>query len=94
MFRTDNQQALSDALRVTQEDEGYAFVAGYATSMAMEMLNYLPKRVQRAFIQNLEQINNRKMVPVRSLMTGAEVMIPRGDRGGVCDPSQERHWTM
>lgn len=30
----------------------------------------------------------------RSLMTGAEVTIRAEDRGGVCDPSQERFWSM
>ncbi len=94
MFRTDNQQALLDAFAVMERDEGPAFVAGYATTMAEEMLNLLPKRKQKEFILRLEQHNGDVMVPVRSLMTGAEVMIRRKDRGGVCDPSMERHWTM
>lgn len=33
-------------------------------------------------------------VKVRNLMTGAEVAVRAEDRGGVCDPSQERYWTM
>ena len=31
---------------------------------------------------------------VKSLMTGKTVEIREEDRGGVCDPSQERFWTM
>lgn len=31
---------------------------------------------------------------VRNLMTGAEVQIEREDRGGPCDPSTERYWSM
>ena len=33
-------------------------------------------------------------VKVKSLMTGKDVAIRAEDRGGVCDPSQERYWTM
>ena len=94
MFLTNNQRALADAFSVMHKDEDYAFVAGYATSMAMDMLNLLPKRKQTEFIRQVEELNGRKMVPVQSLMTGAEVLIPRKDRGGVCDPSMERHWSM
>ena len=31
---------------------------------------------------------------VRNLMTGAEVQIEASDRGGPCDPSMERYWSM
>lgn len=31
---------------------------------------------------------------VKSLMTGKAVEIREEDRGGVCDPSQERFWSM
>ncbi len=31
---------------------------------------------------------------VKSLMTGQEVQIRTEDRGGPCDPSMERYWTM
>ena len=33
-------------------------------------------------------------VDVKSLMTGATVKIRRSEKGGCCDPSQERYWTM
>ena len=33
-------------------------------------------------------------VVVRNLMTGKEVQIPAEDRGGPCDPSMERYWSM
>jgi hypothetical protein len=31
---------------------------------------------------------------VRNLMTGQEVQIEASDRGGPCDPSMERYWSM
>jgi len=31
---------------------------------------------------------------VKSLMTGADVQIRSEDRGGPCDPSMERYWSM
>lgn len=30
----------------------------------------------------------------KNLMTGEDVVIRTEDRGGVCDPSMERYWTM
>jgi type I restriction-modification system DNA methylase subunit len=33
-------------------------------------------------------------VKVRNIMTGQDVQIRAEDQGGVCDPSQERFWTM
>ena len=37
---------------------------------------------------------NAYKTKVRNLMTGAEVEIRTKDVGGVCDPSQERYWSM
>lgn len=31
---------------------------------------------------------------VRNLMTGADVRIEASERGGPCDPSMERYWSM
>jgi hypothetical protein len=31
---------------------------------------------------------------VRNLMTGQEVQIEASERGGPCDPSMERYWSM
>lgn len=33
-------------------------------------------------------------VEVKSLMTGQTVMIRKSEKGGCCDPSQERFWSM
>ena len=38
--------------------------------------------------------NPPEVVIVKNLMTGKDVTIRAEDRGGVCDPSQERFWTM
>jgi fructose-1,6-bisphosphatase/inositol monophosphatase family enzyme len=34
------------------------------------------------------------MVEVKNLMSGRPVQIRKSDRGGCCDPSTERYWTM
>jgi len=35
-----------------------------------------------------------RYVTVRNLMTGQDVQIEASERGGPCDPSTERYWTM
>ena len=94
MSTTENQQALAAAFTVMEKDEGYAFLAGYSVSLSLEMLDLLPKRKQKEFIKRLEDRNSNVMVPVTNLMSGAEVMIRRKERGGPCDPSMERYWSM
>ena len=37
---------------------------------------------------------NNEMVTVHALFTGKEIQIPRGNVGGVCDPSTESHHCM
>jgi len=34
------------------------------------------------------------MVEVKNLMNGSPVMIRKSERGGCCDPSTERYWSM
>jgi hypothetical protein len=94
MFTTDNQRQLNVALNVLYEDQGAQFAAGYMNSMAQEMLNLLPKRKQKEFIKAVEEFNGRQLVTVKNLMSGIEVEIRRADQGTVCDPSQERYWSM
>lgn len=38
--------------------------------------------------------NVDKKVKVKNLMSGTEVEINASDRGGCCDPSTERYWSM
>lgn len=40
-----------------------------------------------------DRLYNKK-VAVKSIMTGKDVYINQQDRGGVCDPSTERYWSM
>ena len=94
MFRTDNQVALNDALNQLYEDHDPAFTAGYATQLAVDMLNLLPKRKQKEFIKIVETFNGRQLVTVKNILTGKEVTIRREDRGGPCDPSMERFHSM
>lgn len=54
------------------------------------------RRAEAARAQQIteELVQKPKMVTVKNLMTGQDVQIRAEDRGGVCDPSQERYWTM
>ena len=48
-------------------------------------------------VLTLEAFNDlfaNKKVTVKNLMTGKDVEILESDRGGVCDPSTERFWSM
>jgi hypothetical protein len=94
MFSTRNQLDLDVEIKQMEADEGYAYSAGYLSSMVRDMLALLPKRKQKEFIQQLKHHNDMKMVAVKSLMNGAECMIPRKNLGTVSDPSTERHWSM
>ncbi len=35
-----------------------------------------------------------RYVTVKNLMTGEDVLLEASERGGPCDPSTERYWTM
>ena len=94
MFSTDNQTALKAELDLMFEEQGAAFAAGYMNSMAQEMLNLLPKRKQKAFIQQVAAFNGRQLVTVKNILSGQEVEIRREDVGGPCDPSMERYHSM
>jgi hypothetical protein len=94
MWTTDNQRELGAALDLLYKEQGAEFASGYANSLAVEMLNLLPKRKQKEFIKQVTTFNGRQMIKVKSLMSGAEVEIRREDRGSCVDPSTERFWTM
>jgi hypothetical protein len=94
MFRTANQTALNDALDQLHTDQGGQFTAGYATQLAVDMLNLLPKRKQKEFIRQVEYFNGCQLVTVKNCLTGKDVTIHRADKGTVSDPSQERYHTL
>ena len=94
MFTTDNQNALKAELDIMFEEQGAAFAAGYLNSMAQEMLNLLPKRKQKEFINSLVAFNGRQLVTVKNCLTGQEVEIRREDLGTCNDPSRELFHTM
>lgn len=54
------------------------------------------RRAEAARAQQIteELVQQPKMVTVKNLMTGKDVSIRAEDKGTVCDPSQERFWTM
>ena len=94
MFTTDNQNALKAELVIMFEEQGDAFAAGYLNSMAQEMLNLLPKRKQKEFINSVTAFNGRQLVTVKNCLTGQEVEIRREDLGTCNDPSRELFHTM
>ena len=94
MFTTDNQNALKAELDLMFTEQGAAFAAGYLNSMAQEMLNLLPKRKQKEFINSVAAFNGRQLVTVKNCLTGQEVEIRREDLGTCNDPSRELFHTM
>jgi hypothetical protein len=94
MWKTENQQAMKEALDQLIKDEGTEYAAGYMHSMLVSMLKDLPKRKQKAEIDIVLRHNADFKVTVKSLMNGADVQIRRGDRGTCVDPSTERFWSM
>lgn len=94
MFRTDNQQELSNQFAVMIKDSKPEFVAGYAVQMAVDMLNLIPKRKQKEYLKTIETFNGWQKVTVKNLLTGKDVEIRRCDVGGPCDPSMERYHSM
>jgi hypothetical protein len=94
MWTTDNQRELGAALDLLYEEQGAQFASGYANSLAVEMLNLLPKRKQKEFIKQVQTFNGRQLVTVKHLFSGAEVEIRRSDLGTCVDPSTERYHTM
>ena len=94
MFSTDNQLALKAELDLMYQEQGAAFTAGYLNSMAQDLLNFAPKRQQKAFIRQVKNFNGRQLVTVKNCLTGQEVEIRREELGTVCDPSTERFHSM
>jgi hypothetical protein len=94
MWTTDNQRELEAALDLLYKEQGAEFASGYANSLAVEMLNLLPKRKQKEFIKQVTTFNGRQLVTVKHLLTGAEVEIRRSERGTCVDPSTERFHSM
>ncbi len=65
MFKSDNQEtfsivlkAFSDAAR--QNYNGHAFEAGYLQSLAVQMLGMIPKKYQRAFIDDMVRATQKQ----------------------------------
>jgi len=94
MFSTQNQRDFEAELTQLVSDEGYEYAAGYFNSLLVEMLNLLPKRRQKFYIDMLKAGNDNKLVEVKSLMTGEKTTLARKLLGGPCDPSTEQYWSM
>ena len=62
MFSTQNQVDLEAGLKQLVDDEGYAYAAGYMSSMMKEMLNLLPKRKQKEFLNLLPKRKQKEFL--------------------------------
>ena len=53
-------------------------------------------RIAKLDVCTLSEFVNEKdkMVTVKNLMSGTEIQIRASERGGCCDPSTERYWSM
>ncbi len=66
MFTTENQDTMKIVLRAFGDaarknySESYAFEAGYLQSMVVEMLPFLPKRMQKVFIDDMVRATQRQ----------------------------------
>lgn len=60
MFTTAVQTEMQDLLKIFSEDTrkiygDHAYAAGYYESMIVQMLHYLPKRVQKDFTEDVRR---------------------------------------
>lgn len=78
---------------------GYATLRGAKCGLAAKIKSDKTRgRLDRPRFFVMEQEEFERLfnypVPVTSLMTGLTVWIRNQERGGPCDPSTERYWTM
>lgn len=74
MWTTNNQSEMQDLLKIFGQDNreiygDHAYSAGFLESMIVQMLPYLPKRVQKDFIADMqrETVRSRtRLLEVRS----------------------------
>lgn len=59
-----------------------------------EWATWYADMLRKCYSSNYRVVLKPAKAFVKSLMTGKTVEIREEDRGGVCDPSQERFWTM
>jgi uncharacterized protein (UPF0179 family) len=92
--KVDYRAVVREQFDTMFEDRGGAYTSGYAMSVVQTLMQHCPVGVQKALAAELKDINGDALVDVKNYMTGATVQIRRKDRGTVCDPSREIHWTM
>ena len=75
--------------------QGAEYTAGFLTSQLEAAIGMLPKTKQKMALAGFHAVvDSMLMVTVKSLMTKQDVQIRKCDRGGPCDPSTERYWSM
>lgn len=74
MWTTDNQDTMQVVLRAFSEAarknyDGHAFEAGYLQSVIVSMLPQLPKRLQKAYIDDMVRAAKKQEADVLAKMT-------------------------
>ena len=74
MWTTENQDTMQVVLRAFSEAarknyDGHAFEAGYLQSLVVSMLPQLPKRLQKAYIDDMVRAARKQEAEVLAKMT-------------------------
>ena len=78
LFTSENQDTMKIVLRAFGEAShknygSHSFEAGYLESMVVEMLPFLPKRMQKVFIEDMVRATKKQEQQVIDKMTQATV---------------------
>lgn len=87
VFKTDRRTKSGQRLVKSYDYPGFSSQAMAEEVNDLKRLRYKPADGWRLDWEPMT-------VMVRNLMTGAMVEIDYRDRGGPCDPSTERYWSM
>jgi len=74
MWTTDNQDTMQVVLKAFSEAarknyDGHSFEAGYLQSLVVSMVPHLPKRVQKAFIDDMVRATQKQEKQLIEKMT-------------------------
>jgi hypothetical protein len=92
---TTEQQLRAITELVLEHKGGPGGAAIFLLDQLTAAVEQLPRTRRQAFINSMRQAACQGVtVQVKSLMSGQMVTIPLENRGGPCDPSMERYWSM
>jgi len=89
------EDTISRAASDMTKQKGYDFTAGFLCQQLAAAVAMLPKTKQKQFEAAFRSVVGQNVkVKVKNLMSGEEVEIDWDQKGGPCDPSTERFWSM